>query len=218
MKVKSEPEEISQRLQELRVVGIARLPDAELVVAAAATAAAQGLRAVEVPFTVSGAARAIASLRERLGAGTLVGAGTVRTAAELEDAVRAGAAFLVSPGLNPSMARAAQAAGVLLVPGVYTASEVDRALGLGLQLLKLFPAVPAGPEYLAALRQPFPDARFMPTGGVGPENAAAFLQAGAVALGMGSSIFPARRIELEGPAVVKELTRAALAAAAAGRP
>lgn len=214
MKVKGTAEEISERLQELRVVGIARLRDADLVVEAATTAAAHGLRALEVPFTVPGAARAITALRERLGAGAVVGAGTVRTAVQLEDAVRAGAQLLVAPGLNPSLAGAARAAGTLLVPGVYTASEVDVALGLGLRLLKLFPALPAGPAYLAALQQPFPEARFMPTGGVGPENAAAFLRAGAVALGMGSSVFPPQRIDREGTAVVGELTRATLAAAA----
>jgi 2-dehydro-3-deoxyphosphogluconate aldolase/(4S)-4-hydroxy-2-oxoglutarate aldolase len=122
----------------------------------------------------------------------------------------------MAPGLNPELIRAAQSAGVLMVPGVYTASEVELALSLGLQLLKLFPAVSAGPEYMAALRQPFPEARFMPTGGVGPENAAAFFEAGAAVLGMGSSIFPQRRIEAEGPRVVAELTEAALSAVPPG--
>ena len=214
MKVKRTAEEISEHLEQLRVVGIARLRDADAVVEAATTAAAHGLLALEVPFTVPDAARAITTLRERLGATSVVGAGTVRTAAQLDEAVHAGAEFLVAPGLNPSLARAAQAAGTLYVPGVYTASEVDLALGLGLRLLKLFPAVPAGPTYLAALRQPFPEARFMPTGGIGPENAAAFLRAGAAALGVGSSVFPADRIEREGTAVVGDLTRATLAAVA----
>lgn len=214
MKVKRTAEEVSERLKQLRVVGIARLRDADVVVDAATAAATHGLRALEVPFTVPDAARAIATLRERLGADAVVGAGTVRTAAQLEDAVRAGAEFLVAPGLNPSLVRAAEAAGALYVPGVYTASEVDLALGLGLRLLKLFPAVPAGPAYLAALRQPFPEARFLPTGGVGPENAAAFLRAGAAALGVGSSLFPPDRIDREGIAVVGDLTRATLAAVA----
>ena len=71
-------------------------------------------------------------------------------------------------------------------------------------------------EYLAALRQPFPEVRFVPTGGVGPKNAAAFFLAGAAALGMGSSIFPQRRIEAEGTRAVAELTEVALRAAAPG--
>jgi Entner-Doudoroff aldolase len=176
-------------------------------------AAAHGLGAIEVPFTVPRAAHAIAALRERLEPDVVIGAGTVRTKGDLHDALGAGAEFLVAPGLNPELVKAAQSAGVLMVPGVYTASEVELALGLGLRLLKLFPAVPAGPEYLAALLQPFPEARFMPTGGVGPDTAAAFLKAGAAVLGMGSSIFPQRRIEMEGPQVVAGLTEAALRAA-----
>jgi len=144
----------------------------------------------------------------------LIGAGTVRTRTELQDALRGGAEFLVAPGLSPDLVKAAQDAGVLMVPGVFTASEVELALNLGLELLKLFPAVPPGPEYLAALRQPFPEVRFMPTGGVGPENAAEFLRAGAAVLAMGSSIFPQRRIEQEGTKAVGGLTEAALRAAA----
>lgn len=216
MNVKGAPEKVARRLEERRVIGIARLRDADLVVEAAAVAAAHGLGAIEVPFTVPRAAYSIAALRERLEPDIVIGAGTIRTRIEFQDALRAGAEFLMAPGLNPELIRAAQSAGVLMVPGVYTASEVELALSLGLQLLKLFPAVSAGPEYMAALRQPFPEARFMPTGGVGPENAAAFFEAGAAVLGMGSSIFPQRRIEAEGPRVVAELTEAALSAVPPG--
>ena len=214
MIVKGAAENVARRLEQRRVIGIARLRDADLVIEAAAVAAANGLGAVEVPFTVPRAAYAIAALRGRLEPDVVIGAGTIRTRIEFQDALRAGAEFLVAPGLNPELVKAAQSAGVLIVPGVYTASEVELALSLGLQLLKLFPAVPAGPEYLAALRQPFPDVHFMPTGGVGPENASAFLGAGAAVLGMGSSIFPQRRIEVEGPQVVAGLTEAALRAVA----
>lgn len=208
------PEQIARRLEKSRVVGIARLRDADLVVAAAEVAAAHGLGAIEVPFTVPRTSYAIAALRERLEPDVLIGAGTVRTRTELQDALRGGAEFLVAPGLSPDLVKAAQDAGVLMVPGVFTASEVELALNLGLELLKLFPAVPPGPEYLAALRQPFPEVRFMPTGGVGPENAAEFLRAGAAVLAMGSSIFPQRRIEQEGTKAVGGLTEAALRAAA----
>jgi len=214
--VKGAAENVARLLEERRVIGIARLRDPDLVVEAAAVAAAHGLGAIEVPFTVPRAAYAIAALRERLEPDVVIGAGTIRSKSEFQDALRAGAEFLVAPGLNPELVKAAQSAGVLMMPGVYTASEVELALSLGLQLLKLFPAVPAGPEYLAALRQPFPEVRFVPTGGVGPENAAAFFLAGAAALGMGSSIFPQRRIEAEGTRAVAELTEVALRAAAPG--
>jgi 2-dehydro-3-deoxyphosphogluconate aldolase / (4S)-4-hydroxy-2-oxoglutarate aldolase len=210
VQVKGTPAEIEGKLQESRVIGIARLKDAESVINAGLESAAHGLAALEVPFTVPGATEAIEALRARLGANVLVGAGTVRTNQQVKWAVDAGAQFLVAPGINLSVVETARAAGVLLVPGVYTATEVDLALRLGLTFLKLFPAIPAGPEYMAALLQPFPEARFVPTGGVGPENAWAFIKAGAAALGMGSSVFPARRIEADGLRVIGPLIRTAL--------
>lgn len=215
VKVKYDVERTARSLEQLRVIGIARLRDAEAVVAGATAAAEHGLRALEVPFTVPDAPRAIAALRERLAEDAVLGAGTVRTSTELEAAVDAGAQFLVAPGLNPELVRVANRLGILIVPGVYTASEVDQALTMGLRLLKLFPAMPAGPEYMAALLQPFPEARFVPTGGVGPENARAFLDAGAAALAMGSSVFPSRRIEREGASVAGPLAAAAVAAVTA---
>lgn len=212
MQVKYDVEETTQLLTRLRVIGIARLSSVDDVVAAARAAVAQGLLAIEVPFTVPDAARAISILHASLGKDAVLGAGTVRTRDDLEAAVAAGSRFVVAPGLNADLARLASKRGVLMLPGVYTASEVDQALSLGLRLLKLFPALPAGPEYMAALQQPFPEARFVPTGGVGPGNAHTFLEAGAAALGMGSSVFPARRIESEGVEVVGSLAAMAVAA------
>ena len=97
-----------------------------------------------------------------------------------------------------------------MLPGVFTASEIDLALRLGVEVLKLFPAEPAGPRYLASLLQPFPQARLVPTGGVSAANAVAYLAAGAVAIAMGSSLFPARRIMADGPQVVESLVAEAL--------
>jgi 2-dehydro-3-deoxyphosphogluconate aldolase/(4S)-4-hydroxy-2-oxoglutarate aldolase len=136
----------------------------------------------------------------------------VRSDAELDAAAAAGAQFLVAPGLNPALLEAAQRRGLLMLPGVFTATEIDLALRLGAEALKLFPAEPSGPEHLASMLQPFPGARLVPTGGVSALNAAAYLKAGAAALAMGSSLFPARRIAAEGPDVVVPLVEKALAA------
>jgi len=194
-----------------RLIGIVRLDDVDLAVAAGTIAIDAGLEAVEVTFTLAGAARAIERLRVARPR-AVIGAGTVRHVEELNAAIAAGAQFLVAPGLNPELLEAAARAGVTMLPGVFTASEVDLALRLGAELLKLFPAEPSGPAYMAALLQPFPAARLVPTGGIGPENAAAYLKAGAVAVAMGSSLFPARRIKSEGPEVVAPLVEQALAA------
>jgi 2-dehydro-3-deoxyphosphogluconate aldolase / (4S)-4-hydroxy-2-oxoglutarate aldolase len=199
------------RLLAARLIGIVRLDDVELAVASAASAIEAGLAAVEVTFTLPGAAAAIGRLR-RDHPDTLVGAGTVRTNSELEAAAEAGAQFLVAPGLNPALLEAARRLRLAMMPGVMTASEIDLALRHGAEILKLFPAEPNGPAYLASLLQPFPDARLVPTGGISPHNAAAYLKAGAAAVAMGSSLFPPRRIAAEGPEVVRPLVEEALAA------
>ena len=194
-----------------RLIGIVRLDDVDTAVAAATVAVDAGLCAVEVTFTLPRADEAIARLRKDH-PDTLVGAGTVRTATELEAAIGAGAQFLVAPGLNAELMQEAKRRGVLMIPGVFTASEVDLALRLGAGILKLFPAEPAGPDYLASLLQPFPGARMIPTGGISARNARAYLKAGAVAVAMGSSLFPSRKIAAEGPGIVTTLVTDALAA------
>lgn len=199
------------RLLAARLIGIVRLDDVELAVSAAACAIEAGLAAVEVTFTLPRAADAIRRLR-RDHPNALIGAGTVRTKADLDAAAEAGAHFLVAPGLNPALLEAAQRVGLVMLPGVFTATEIDLALGLGAQALKLFPAEPSGPEYLASMLQPFPGARLVPTGGLSALNAAAYLKAGAAAVAMGSSLFPARRIVAEGPDVVVPLVEKAMAA------
>jgi len=200
-----------ERLIAARLVGIVRLDDLEQAVAAASRAVDAGLEVIEVTFTLACAGRAIERLR-RDHPEALVGAGTVRQVAQLEEAAAAGAQFLVAPGLNPTLVEAARRRELPLLPGVFTASEVDMGLRLGAELLKLFPAEPSGPGYLAAMLQPFPEAKLVPTGGITATNAAAYLDAGAVAVAMGSSLFPARRIGADGPDVVAQLVREALAA------
>ena len=193
------------------MIGIVRLDDLGLTIAAAKAALGAGLGAVEITFTLSSTAQAIERLRADH-PGALIGAGTVRTQSELADAAAAGAQFLVAPGLNPDLVEAARKGGLVMMPGVFTASEVDLALRLHVELLKLFPAEPQGPAYLASLLQPFPEARLVPTGGISAANAAAYLKAGAAALAMGSSLFPAGRIRSEGPDVVGPLVAEALKA------
>lgn len=198
------------RLLKSRLIGIVRLDDLEVAVACATCAIEAGLEVIEVTFTLPSAARAIERLRSEKPS-ALIGAGTVRTLIELEAAAAAGAQFLVAPGLNPELVEAAGMRGLPMIPGVFTASEVDAALRLGLELLKLFPAAPLGPGYMASLLAPFPSARFVPTGGVSAANAAAYLKAGAAAVAMGSSLFPAGRISSEGPGVVAPLVAQAVA-------
>jgi len=120
--------------------------------------------------------------------GRHVGAGTVRTAEQVEAVVDAGAAFIVSPGLNEDVVRAAARRGIPALPGVATASEVDRALAWGLTWLKAFPAVVLGPAWITQMHGPFPTAQFVATGGISTANAEDFLRAGARGVAVGSAI------------------------------
>lgn len=148
-----------------------------------------GITAVELPIqtpTDVEALRVVAdAARER---GLTVGAGTVVTLEHVRQAKDAGAAFTVSPGLDLDIVRASHEAGLPSIPGVATASEVQRALGDGLTWLKAFPASLLGTGWFPAMRGPFPQAKFVATGGMGSGNAKAYLDAGVKVVAVGSAL------------------------------
>ncbi|MCZ4067478.1 bifunctional 4-hydroxy-2-oxoglutarate aldolase/2-dehydro-3-deoxy-phosphogluconate aldolase [Microbacterium sp. NPDC006705] len=155
----------------------------------ATTAWDLGIDSVEVPLQTAEDERA---LREvvRLGAerGKAVGAGTVVTVDQVALAVDAGAAYVVSPGLDPEVVRAAQRHGIPILPGVATPGEVQRAVALGLTWLKAFPAQWLGADWFKHIRGPFPGVRFVATGGMDAANAATFLDAGVRVVAVGSAL------------------------------
>jgi 2-dehydro-3-deoxyphosphogluconate aldolase/(4S)-4-hydroxy-2-oxoglutarate aldolase len=154
------------------VIDIASLPDA---VPVAQALFAAGLPSAEITFRTAAAADAIKAIATEV-PGLVVGAGTVRTVDQVDQAVDAGAKFLVAPGLNPAVISRAELLGVPMLPGVCTPTEIEQALGMGLSLLKFFPAEAAGgAAYLGALAGPYRDVLFVPTGGIGPDNIAAYL-------------------------------------------
>ncbi|WP_367306841.1 bifunctional 4-hydroxy-2-oxoglutarate aldolase/2-dehydro-3-deoxy-phosphogluconate aldolase [Alicyclobacillus acidocaldarius] len=154
-----------------------------------------GVRAIEVTMDAPDGADLIRRTREALGDHVLLGAGTVFTREQMRAAKEAGASFFVSPHLDPGLLEAAQEWGVPMVPGVLTPTEVAAALRHGAQAVKIFPGSLVGPGYLRDLRGPFKDLKAMVTGGVSEDNARAFLDAGAVAVGVGSSLFPKADLE-----------------------
>ncbi|WP_206885076.1 bifunctional 4-hydroxy-2-oxoglutarate aldolase/2-dehydro-3-deoxy-phosphogluconate aldolase [Alicyclobacillus mali (ex Roth et al. 2021)] len=154
-----------------------------------------GVRAIEVTMDAPDGADLIRRTREALGDHVLLGAGTVFTREQMRAAKEAGASFFVSPHLDPDLLEAAPEWGVPMVPGVLTPTEVAAALRHGAQAVKIFPGSLVGPGYLRDLRGPFKDLKAMVTGGVGEDNARAFLDAGAVAVGVGSSLFPKADLE-----------------------
>lgn len=150
--------------------------------------AAGGVSVLEVTLTSQHALEGIRLLRDRLGDRLTVGAGTVLDAAAVDASVAAGAEFIIAPDLNEDTAAAAARHGLLLIPGVFTGTEVGRALRLGYTLLKLFPASSVGAGYIKALAGPFPQVEFIPTGGVGAGDLETYTRAGAVAFGIGSAL------------------------------
>ena len=169
------------------VIAILRGLEPDVCYSAAGALARAGLRAVEVTMNTPGVADIIAELGRRF-PDLAVGAGTVCTPAELEVALGAGAAFVVTPILDERVIAGCTERGIPVFPGAYTPTEIYRAWRLGATAVKVFPAGGLGVGYVKDLAGPLPQIPLVPTGGVSPENVADFLAAGAVAVGMGSSL------------------------------
>ena len=151
---------------------------------------AGGLHCVEITFRTEAAPEAIAAIVDR-SPDLVVGAGTVLTPRQVDQAVGAGARFVVSPGFGPAVVRRCQELGVPVFPGVATATEIQQALDAGVETVKFFPAtLLGGPEMLRALSAPFRTMRFIPTGGVTAENLPDYLAVPSVLAVGGSWLAP----------------------------
>ncbi|MCU1556736.1 MAG: 2-keto-3-deoxy-phosphogluconate aldolase [Microbacteriaceae bacterium] len=148
---------------------------------------------IQSPLDLEALAATAALGRER---GKPVGAGTVILPAHVQEAGDAGAAFTVSPGLDPEIVRESLDAGLPTLPGVATASEIQRAVALGLDWVKAFPASALGPGWFSAMRGPFPGVKLVGTGGLHASNAGAFLEAGARVVAVGSALEDVAQLSL----------------------
>jgi 2-dehydro-3-deoxyphosphogluconate aldolase / (4S)-4-hydroxy-2-oxoglutarate aldolase len=182
------------RLGQARLVAVLRVPTAELVEPAVDALVAGQLRAVELTFTTPGVAAELDAARRRH-PGILLGAGTIRRPEEAAAAANAGADFLVMPHLDADLLGACLATGLPSLPGVFTASELGAALGAGAEVVKLFPAGTGGPGHMRALLGPFPGVPVVPTGGIGLDDVAVWLAAGALAVGVGGELCSTELIE-----------------------
>ena len=170
-----------------RVVAIGRGLDPERVLAIAEALVAGGVRSFEITLNSPSALAAIESLAGRFDPDELlVGVGTVVEIGGAEAAVAAGARFLVTPHTDLAVVRWAAERGVPAFPGALTPTEIVQAWQAGASAIKLFPASAVGPSFIRELRGPFPEIPIIPTGGVSVDTAPAFIEAGAVAVGMGS--------------------------------
>jgi 2-dehydro-3-deoxyphosphogluconate aldolase / (4S)-4-hydroxy-2-oxoglutarate aldolase len=183
-------------INDMRIVAIIRAASPEQAVEVGELLVATGLSVVEVALTTPRALDAIAALAA-VEDGRVVGAGTVLDAGTVRHVVAAGGRFVVAPGLDEEVVAEAARLGIASIPGAATATEVMRARTSGADFVKLFPASTYGPEHLKALRVVFPDVGFVPTGGVGPANAAAWFDAGASVLAVGSALTSGDREQVQ---------------------
>lgn len=170
-------ETVYAKLAACRVIPVVAIDSVDAAVGLADALIAGGLPVAEITFRTAAAAEVIKTLsRER--PQLLVGAGTVLTPEHAREAKACGAAFAVSPGFNPNVVKAAQACGLPFAPGIMTPSDIEGALTLGLRVLKFFPAGAAGGlKMLKSIAAPYAHlgVRFIPTGGVNPDNLQAYL-------------------------------------------
>lgn len=188
-----------------RIIAIARRLSPEQMDVLAGALLASGIGVLEVTLDADDAVSTIAALD---GSGLLVGAGTVMSVPQAAKAAEAGAAFIVSPHTDASVVSWAVANAMPVMAGAVTPTEISRAWDLGCSAVKLFPASVGGPPLLRTLRGPFSQVHFVPTGGVRSDNVVDYLDAGAVAVGVGSWLTgsPERAVIEERAALLTSLT------------
>lgn len=199
-----------------RLVPVVVLDDVAHADPLASALVAGGLPVAEVTFRTEAAEESIRVMAER--GDILIGAGTVLTPAQVDQAVKAGASYIVSPGLSAPVVERCQDHGVLALPGAVTATEIQAALALGLRTVKFFPAsVSGGAPAIAALAQAFGQLTFVPTGGIGPKNLHEYLDLPSVAAVGGSWMVPRDLVRSGDFDRMAQLTADAVALAAGGK-
>lgn len=204
------------RITSKRIVPVIVLDHEEQAEPLAEALLKAGLDIMEITFRTAAAEASIRRISKRFPE-ILLGAGTVLGADQLKRAADAGATYALAPGLNETVVKAAEAAGILMFPGVMTPSEVEKALTLNCRIVKFFPAEAAGGvTMLKALEGPYAHTgvKFLPTGGIGLNNLRAYLERPSVAAIGGSWIVEKKLIAGKEWGTIEQLTRDALAIAA----
>lgn len=205
------PSNVDDTLHRIRAAGavvVLRLRDHSNLPAIARTLADAGLHVMEVTFDHPDTAASLARLVDELGDRVLVGAGTVRSVDQVKRAADAGARFCVSAAAQPAVIAATRESGLASLPGVASATEIETALEAGAHMVKLFPAGPLGTGYLRAIRGPFRDVEFVPTGGIAHDALTQWYDAGAVAVGLGSDLIGAAATRVDEAALADLAGRA----------
>lgn len=186
--------EVLDRILDGKIIAIVRGIPSEDAVNLAEALVKGGINCIEVTFDQSSeekaqdTLKAISNIRQALGDRVCVGAGTVMTAAQVDQAVAAGAEYMISPNVNEDVITRTKAMGKISIPGAMTPTEVAYAYELGADIVKMFPAGVLGCGYIKAVKAPLKHIPVTAVGGVNPENCADFIRAGAVGVGVGGNL------------------------------
>jgi 2-dehydro-3-deoxyphosphogluconate aldolase / (4S)-4-hydroxy-2-oxoglutarate aldolase len=201
-------DDVIRRIGEIGIVPVVRAATVEDATRAVEAICAGGIPILEITMTVPNATAVIRHVMREYGNTALIGAGTVTTAEQADQCIRAGAEFLVSPGLSFPVLAVAQSCAKLAIPGALTPTELMHAHDNGAKLIKIFPCGNVGgPKYLRSLTAPFPHAALIPTGGVNASNAADYIAAGAFALGVGGDLVNATALRAGDLAKITQAAR-----------
>ena len=211
---------VLERIAAIGIIPVVRAPSGDLALRLVEAIHAAGVDVVELTMTVPEAVPLIARLAKRFGDALAVGAGTVLDAETARACIGAGAAFVMSPITDAATIECCRSAGVLVMPGALTPTEIVRASQAGAEAVKVFPCgAMGGAQYIRALRAPLPQLRLVPTGGVSLANVADFIRSGATAVGVGSELVDVAAIrEGRDKDVTESARRYAEAIAQARRP
>lgn len=181
---------ILDQLHTLGVIAVIRGPTPDLTLKMVEALVAGGVKGIEITYSTPNAAEVVRNLSQAFGQGIVLGMGTLTEPAQVDDALNAGACFLVSPICEPLLGKSMVASGAPVMIGALTPTEVYQAYKMGSDIVKIFPGSLAGPSYMKALKGPLPHIPMMPTGGVSIANIGEWFAAGAFAVGAGSEMCP----------------------------
>ncbi|HLM55448.1 MAG TPA: bifunctional 2-keto-4-hydroxyglutarate aldolase/2-keto-3-deoxy-6-phosphogluconate aldolase [Pyrinomonadaceae bacterium] len=208
-----EKQEVLRRVAEVGVVPVVRASSAEEAMLVIEAIKAGGVNVLEITMTVPRAVKVIEQVADRYGDEVVLGAGTVLDAETARACILAGATFVVSPALNTGTIELCRRYSVAVLPGALTPTEVVTAWAAGADVVKVFPCgALGGAKYLKSLKAPLPQVEMIPTGGVSLKTAAEFIEAGALALGVGADLVDTKAIRAGQPEKVTEAARAYVAA------
>ena len=206
-------QDVLRRVAEVGLLPVVRASSAEEAMQVVEAIKAGGVPVLEITMTVPRAVRVIEQLTDTYGAEVLVGAGTVLDAETARACILAGASFVVSPSLNVATIELCRRYSVAVMPGALTPTEVVTAWQAGADVVKVFPCgALGGAKYLKSLKAPLPQIEMIPTGGVSLKTAAEFIEAGALALGVGADLVDTKAIRAGEAWKVTEAARAYVAA------